>query len=281
MLQRFGHCCAFLSIGFFIPSICAAQQASNLPVSVIYRYADVADLALASSVVAHVKIRKSERLGGKMAQGVAPGRSRYLIKADVRALIRAPGTLAKRLTYLIDLPTDSRLDPNATTKGEVIVFAKPGRAGEIRLVAPDSQIVSSPELGLLVRSILAEAARPDAPPRVTGIGSVFHAPGNLTGEGESQIFLETEDGRPVSLNIRRRAGEPPHWFAAAGDTVDESALPPKRNSLLWYRLACSLPRALPAKVTAELDAEHGAALAADYQLVIQGLGTCQRARPPV
>ncbi len=274
MIRRSAIFCMLLALS----TAGAAQQNATQQVSKLYRYADVADLALASSVVAQMKIKKSERLSGKLASGVAADRSRHLVSADVVALIRAPGALAKRLTYIIDLPTDSRGRPMTSAKGEVVVFATPGRPGELRLVAPDAQIGASPELGQMVRAILGEAKRPDAPPRVTGISSVFHAPGNLMGEGETQIFLETEGDRPVSLNVRRRAGEPPRWFAATSDTVDEGAVPPRRNSLLWYRLACFLPRDLPAAATAGIGEANMAAAAADYRLIIQGLGGCQRAR---
>jgi hypothetical protein len=48
--------------------------------------------------------------------------------------------------------------------------------------------------------------------------------------------------------------------------------------LLWYRLACGLPRALPAQSLAEEGAEGAAAIQADYRLVIERLGPCTRAR---
>jgi hypothetical protein len=280
MLHRFRRSALALLMILVVPSSGAAQQNANQPVSLLYRYADVADLALASSVVAHVKIRKKERLRGQLASGVTIGRSRYLIKADVVALIRAPSALAQRLIYIIDLPTDSQAALIVPTKGEVIVFGQPGRPGELRLVAPDAQIAFSPELGQLVRTIMTDASRPDAPPKVTGISSAFHAPGNLTGDGETQIFLEAVGDRPVSLNIRRRSGEPPRWFAATADTVDENAVPPKRNTLLWYRLACTLPRDLPTTITSDIGAENAAAVTSDYKVVMDGLGGCQRARRP-
>lgn len=261
-----------------LPVAGAAQQNATQRIVRTYAYADVADFALASSVVAHVKIRKAQRLKGNLAAGVAAGRFRYLITADMIALIRAPTALAKRLSYLIDVPTDSSGRPIAQMKGEVIVFALPGRPGELRLVAPDAQIGYSPELAQMARAIMTEAARPDAPPKVTGIGTAFHAPGNLTGEGETQIFLETEGNRPVSLNIRRRAGETPRWFPSADDMVDENAGPPRRNTLLWYRLACALPPTLPASALADIDPAQTGNVTADYSLVISGLGTCQRLR---
>ncbi len=266
-------CCLALTA---LPVAGAAQQNATQQIVWTYAYADVADFALASSVVAHVKIRKAQRLKGALAAGVAAGRFRYLITADMIALIRAPSALAKRLSYLIDIRTDSAGRPATRMKGEVIVFALPGRPGELRLIAPDAQISYSPELAQTARAIMVEAARPDAPPKVTGVGTAFHAPGNLTGEGETQIFLEAEGNRPVSLNIRRRTGAAPRWFPSADDMVDESAAPPRRNTLLWYRLACFLPPTLPASALADIDPAQTGNVTADYSLVISGLGACQR-----
>jgi hypothetical protein len=261
-----------------VPSVGAAQQSATPQITRSYGYPDIADLALASSIVAHVKVRKAERLKGKFATGVAAGRIRYLITADVIALIRAPSALAKRLTYLIDIAVDSAGRPTSSLKGELVVFAQPGRPGELRLVTPDAHITYSPELAQMARAILTEAIRPDASPKVTGIDTAFYAPGNLTGDGESQVFLEAEGDRPVSLNIRRLAGEPPRWFASTSDTVDENAVPPRRNTLSWYRLACALPPVLPTRVTADMDGTSAAAVATDYAFVMQDLGRCVRLR---
>src|SRR5207253_7979853 len=102
------------------------------------------------------------------------------------------------------------------------------------------------------RRIAADLVAADTPPTITGIGNAFHVPGALPGEGETQIFLTTADNRPVSLSILRRPGEQPRWAVALSEIVDEAAAPPARDTLLWYRLACSLPAALPAASTASL-----------------------------
>jgi hypothetical protein len=264
-----------------LPTMTPAQTPKSPQVSVTYRYADVADLALAASVVAHVKIKKAERIKGKLAEGVASDKSRYLVTANLIALIAAPSPMAKRLTYLIDLPTDSQARIATPLKGEVVAFAQPGRPGELRLVAPDGHIVHSAELGQMVRSILAEANKPDAPPAIARISYAYHTPGALIGEGDTQIFLESAAGKPISLNIRRRTDSPPSWFAATGETVDEGGLPPRRNSLLWYRLACSLPQVLPTEIGESLDEAARTAVVADYKFIMQSLGSCQRARTPV
>jgi len=117
---------------------------------------------------------------------------------------------------------------------------------------------------------------PGAPPPVTGITSAFHVPGSLPGESETQIFLRTADNRPISLNVLRRPGEQPRWAVALGEMVDNSAEPPRRDTLLWYRLACGLPRQLPAAALDQIDIPARAGARADYQLVLDGLGACQR-----
>jgi hypothetical protein len=134
----------------------------------------------------------------------------------------------------------------------------------------------TPELEQRVRAILTEVVRRDAPPPVTGIASAFHVPGAIPGEGETQIFLSTRDNRPISLNVLRRPGQDRQWSIALTEIVDEAARPPERDTLLWYRLACGLPRTLPDTVTAELEAAAAQAAREDYRFVLQQLGPCGR-----
>ncbi|MDB5719868.1 MAG: hypothetical protein JWP15_486, partial [Alphaproteobacteria bacterium] len=73
-------------------------------------------------------------------------------------------------------------------------------------------------------------------------------------------------------------GEQPRWAVALSEIVYESAAPPNPGSLLWYRLACSLPPTLPAQSLADSDSENAAAAAADYRFVLEQLGACARTR---
>jgi len=158
----------------------------------------------------------------------------------------------------------------------VLLFARAAGAGQIQLVRPDAQRGWTPGGEQLARRITSEVLAPDAPPAVTGVGHAFHTAGALPGEGETQIFLTTDSGRPVSLTIDRAADGTRSWKVALSDIVDDSAGPPPRDTLLWYRLACSLPAGLP---EASLEgAEPGdAALARDdYDSVRGALGTCDR-----
>src|ERR1051325_2173688 len=105
-------------------------------------YADLADLALAAPVVAHLRIRDSDALRPEEAPNLRPGYRRFLIEAEVVALIRGEGGLPERVSYLVDLPTDSRgRAVRPRRRDEVLVLARrvATRAGELRLVAPDAQ----------------------------------------------------------------------------------------------------------------------------------------------
>jgi hypothetical protein len=154
----------------------------------------------------------------------------------------------------------------------------PGRPAELRLVARDAQLAYSPEAAARLRNLLREAAAADAPPRITGIGRAFHVRGSLPGESETQIFLQTSDNRPISLNVLRRPGEQPRWSVALGEMVDDAAQVPRGESLLWYRLTCTLPQALPASSLSDASADEARAIRADYRLVIEGLGRCVKNR---
>ena len=244
-------------------------------------YADLADRALTAPIVAHVRLVRADRLKPADAPGIAAGRTRFYVEADVVSLIRSPGGLSSRVAYLVDVP-DVGGRPAKLRKGsEHLVFAAPvtGRANELRLTAPDAQLAYFPAEADRLRTILREAAAPNAAPQIVGIGRAFHVPGSLPGESETQIFLQTADNRPVSLSVLRRPGQAPQWLVSLTEIVDDSAAAPPRDTLLWYRLACSLPPALPPQSLSEADVESARAIAADYRVVLDGLGRCTRTAP--
>jgi hypothetical protein len=244
-------------------------------------YADAADLALSAPVVAHVRVVRASALRARDAVGVSPGQRRFLVEAEIVSLIRSNDTLPARIRYLVDLPDDSRgRAARLTKRSEHLLLAESvaGRPGELRLIAADSQLPYAAATAARLRAILTEASRADAAPRIAGIGRAFHVPGAIPGESETQFFLQTADGRPVSLSVLRRPGEIPRWAVSLAEIVDESAEAPRPETLLWYRLACTLPRSLPAHAVAEADAAERAAIGADYRLIVEGLGPCVRSR---
>jgi hypothetical protein len=245
-------------------------------------YADLADLALAAPIVAEVRLVESIPVRDADAPGLRAGQARLYVAAEVTALIRAAGPVPQRVGYLVDLPRDPRGRPPRLAKGSrFLLFAAPvpGRAGELRLIAGDAQLTATAQAAARLRAIVREAAAPSPPAAVTGVGRAFYSPGNLPGESETQIFIQTADRRPVSLSILRRPGQTPRWAVALSEVVDESATTPEPDTLLWYRLACGLPRAIPARSLDESDPAAAAAIRRDYQLVLDALGSCARTRP--
>jgi len=76
--------------------------------------------------------------------------------------------------------------------------------------------------------------------------------------------------------VLARPGQPKGFSVALGDVSDDAASSVPRDTLMWYKLACALPRALPAPAVAELEEADRAAVAADYRFVLDSLGPCQR-----
>ncbi len=243
-------------------------------------YADLADLIIAAPVIADATIRSASKLKGADAVGVAPGTTRFYVEADVVALVRGAGGLPPRIGYLLDVPADANGRTPKLKKARVLLFARPvsGMPGQVQLVAPDAQIAWTPTDDQRVRGIAQALVAADAPPVITGVGNAFHVPGALPGEGETQVFLTTANEAPVSLTVLRRPGEQPRWAVALSEIVDEAAAPPARDTLLWYRLACSLPTELPARSTASLDEANAGIARDDYAFVLQQLGPCRRVR---
>ena len=273
MLNIIAVAAAALLLGAAAPDSAASLQ-SPQPT-----YADLADLAIAAPVSAHVRLKKAVALKPDEAGNLPPGRARFYVVADVVAVIRGSQGLPTQVSYLADLPLVAGKPPKIAKKSEYLILARPvpGKPAELQLIAPDAQLPFAAERANMIRSIMREASAADSPPRITGIRRAFHVPGTVPGESETQIFLETADARPVSLSILRRPGLAPQWAVSLSEVTDDAAAPPAPNTLLWYRLACALPRSIPAQAYADA-AEHASAIRSDYDLVLRALGPCARTR---
>ncbi|WBH16821.1 hypothetical protein [Sphingomonas radiodurans] len=273
-------CTTAFALAMLAPLGVAAQQrppAGLAAPAALPSYADIADLVIASPVIVDAAIRSAARIKGAEAATVPPGSTRYYVEADVTALIRGPGAIPPRVGYLLDVADGFNGRQPKLKKLRVLLFARPvaGSASQLQLVTPSAQRPWTPDTDALARRIAGEVIASGAPPVITGLGSAFHVPGSLPGEGETQVFLTTRDSRPVSLSILRRPGEEPRWAVALSEIVDDSAGPPQRDTLLWYRLACGLPPALPARSTQSLEPADAAVAQEDYRFVIEQLGPCR------
>ena len=270
---------AFLAV---FPAPQGFAQVSAVPPTgpVAPTYADLADLADHAPLVARVEIRDAVRLKPEQAPGLRSGMARVYVKARTRALLLGEA-IGESASYLADVALDSKGKPPKLKKATALIFARiaPARPGELQLVSPDGQVAWSQPVEDRVRAILTELVAPGAPPRVTGVREASFVPGNLIGEGETQIFLATEAGDPVSISVVHRPGEPRAWGVAFGEIVDQAARPPQRETLAWYRLACFLPAGLSNAAILSGDEEAQRKAAEDYRYVRGELGACPRSRP--
>ena len=274
-----------------IPSLIAAtatvlltavdSPAQAIPASENFSYADLADRALSAPIVVIATITEVIRLEPEQSPGLAPGHARLFIEATAGTLIRGAGGVPPSLSYLADVPLNAKGKVPKLKGQQVLLLARPvaGKPGVLQLVAPDAQMPLTADVEQRVRAILTEALRPDAPPPITGVTSAFNVAGTIPGEGETQIFLSTRERRPISLSVLSRPGQDKQWSVALGEIVDQAATAPAKDTLLWYRLACGLPRSLPVEATADLDAEAAQAAQEDYRFVLDQLGPCTRDRP--
>lgn len=262
-----------------LPVFASAVQGGMVP---SLTYADIVDLADAAPMVADVRIIDVIPLPQEQQAGVATGFKRLFIRAEVTGLIRGEAGISPIVSYLFDAPLDSRGKVAKYKKQRVILFARAGtQPGQIQLVARDAQLPSTPDTLNRIKSVLGDLLANNAPPRIIGLGDAFHVAGTIAGEGETQIFLRTKSGDPVSLSIIRRPGQPPQWAVALGEIVDEAARTPAPGSLLWYRLACGLPAALPPQTVRTLSVTDAEAARSDYRVVMQALGSCERNRASI
>ncbi len=243
-------------------------------------YADLAGLSDGAPLVLRARIKDQAVVEPERSPGLAPGFVRLYVEARTSALIAGTAPVGESLRYLVDVPLTAKGKAPKLKKQEVILFARPvpGHPSQIQLVEPTAQLAYDPQLEQRLRPILSELVAKDAPPRIIGVSDALAVPGTLVGESETQLFLDTENDGPVSLTIVRRPGQAPVWGVSWTEIVDQAARPPRRDTLEWYRLACSLPRELPGDANLSRDPRARALAAADYAFVLDRLGPCRRTR---
>jgi len=269
----------FMLMGGALAAAAAPVRAATPEPIESLHYADLADLSLPAQIVAKVRISEEIELQPKPGTTVVSGHVQVYLEADIEALIKGPQDVPRHVAYIADLVRDSQGRPPKIKKSAQLIFAHivSGRSGFVQLIAPDADLIWSPARESTVRQIITSSSAADSPPRVIGIDSAFSAAGTIPGERETQIFLQTES-QPVSITVTRRAGETARWSVALGEIADNGSPPPLRDTLLWYRLACTLPIHMPHPKLAALPADQLDAVNEDYDLVRVELGACERSR---
>ncbi len=274
---------AAIMLGF--GGMASAQTAPGLPSSLAVQadaaaYADIADLVVISPLIVDATVRNLQKLAPEQAVGVPANLQRMLVEADITALIRGQGGITPRVRFLLDVPKDAKGKIPKLKKQRLFLMGSTvaGRPGEIRLSRPNSLIQWSATNDALVRSVTKEAVQIDAPGKIASISSAFYSAGTVLGEGETQIFLKTANDQPLSLSILSRPGEEKRWAVSTAEVIDESAAAPAKFTLLWYRLACDLPRTLSPDLVEAADSDNAARAQADYKFVLDSLGPCGRKR---
>lgn len=242
-------------------------------------YADLADLVDAAAIVALVEIRSQATVPPDRAPGLAPGSVRLYLEARTEALLAGRSAVGESLAFLADRELVNGRAPRLRRQ-RVVVFANPvpGSVGQLQLVAPDAMLPADPALVERVRALVVAFAAPDAPPRVTGVRDVISVQGNLAGESETQMFVETATGAPASLSVLRRPGVPPVWGVSWGEVVDAAATPPAPGTVAWYRLACGLPPSLADDAFLQPPGPDRTRAQEDYRFILDALGPCGRTR---
>ena len=243
-------------------------------------YADLVDLAEPAAIVAVVAVKDQATVPPERAPGLAPGFARLYLETQTQRVLKGPGALGESLAYLADVPLDAKGKVPKLKKQTFLVFADPvaGHPGQLQLVKPDAQLAADFALAERVRGVVEQLVARDVPPRITGIADVISIAGNLAGESETQMSIETASGAPGSLTVIRRPNQTPQWGVSWTEIVNPSVMPPQPGTISWYRLACSLPRQLQPSDFLQADAAGRQRALADYRFVLDSLGPCTRTR---
>lgn len=261
--------------------VSAGYAATTAPSAIVTpTYADLAGLADQASLIVRAEVRKQAVVDDARAPGVQPGWVRLYVEVRTQALLFGNNAVGGSLRYLVDVPRDSKGKAPSLRKRSVILFAADptgAKPGDLRLVTSDAQVDWTPEVEARLRGIIGELTSAGAPGRVTSVREAIHVPGTLSGEGETQLFLSMPDDSAASIIIQHKVGEPPRWSASFSEVLSSGEAPP-RDTLAWFRLACSLPATLPHRANLSEGSANAAMAERDYRMVMEQLGPCERTR---
>jgi len=247
--------------------------------------ADVVSLAKRADMVVRAQVAGVTRVNTASQRIPAPGHARYYVEATTGALLFGAAPIGGSLRYLVDLPQDGPANGVMTGMGpaelpgrDVILFASPvpGRPEDLKLIAPTAQILWTPDEEVRLRAVLRSRVARNAPSNVTRVREMLYVPGNLAGQGRTQIFLDTEGGRSASITVRHEPGQAPAWGVSFSAVVATAGRPPARGTLEWYSLACFLPPAPAERANISATYEGKMQALTDYRMVLAALGSCPR-----
>ncbi len=241
-------------------------------------YVDLIELSRSSDMVVKAMVEDQIVVPPERAPGVTPGHVRLYIEAITQALLSGSAPIGGSLRFLVDVPLDAEGKRPKLEELSFLLFARrvEGRPGEIQLAGPQAMFADNPAWEQRVRHVLTQLLQGEQWPAITGVHEVMSVPGNLAGESETQIFLETRSGAPAAITVLRRPGMAPSWGVSWTDIVDQSARPPLPETLEWYALACFLPDELPDEAFIQSDTQSRQRARADYALVLEQVGACVR-----
>ena len=247
--------------------------------------ADVVSLAKRADMVVRAQVAGVTRVNTASQRIPAPGHARYYVEATTGALLFGAAPIGGSLRYLVDLPQNGPANGVMTGMGpaelpgrDVILFASPvpGRPEDLKLIAPTAQILWTPDEEVRLRAVLRSRVARNAPSNVTRVREMLYVPGNLAGQGRTQIFLDTEGGRSASITVRHEPGQAPAWGVSFSAVVATAGRPPARGTLEWYSLACFLPPAPAERANISATYEGKMQALTDYRMVLAALGSCPR-----
>ena len=282
-----GRLSLLLAMGLGLAGVTPATAQQNAPLSAVSAaaapvatFADLVDLAQESSFIALVEVTKQSLVAPERAPGLAPGHVRLYLQTNLQGLLLGPAAAGAAQSFLVDVPAERGGRAPKLRKMRFLIFADPvaGSTGQLQLVQPGAMFASDPVLEGRTRAVIGELNAKPVPPVITQVRDAFSMTGNLAGESETQLFLDTQDGSPVSIGVIRRPGMEPQWGVSWTEIVDQSASAPQKDTLAWYRLACTLGPQLPAGAVSQEERSARAQAETDYLYVISQLGPCERVR---
>lgn len=230
-------------------------------------YADLVELTQQAPVILRGQIIESARLKGEDAADNPPPGVRRLVTLRASAVLKATDITPQDVKYLVDwVPADGGTEAPPLRGAQVLVFLRPSptRDDFYSLVQRNGQIGATSQAEAEIRAVLGDGQAPYLRSlSITGVAGAFDWGDRV------QFLLDSSDRQRLSLDARPDGALTLVFDEATGE---QASVAPR--TLLWYKLACTLPAKLPPAIVRDY-ATKTFKPAQAYGALLNTLGPCR------
>jgi hypothetical protein len=257
----------------------AAQPAAAAVAAPAPSYASLARLTLAAPVIVRAQVRKPGLFSRPQVTQLPNGRLRVVMEADLQSVIQAPLAIRTPIQFVWEGQGDAKgRAPDLSRQTFLMFLNRPATAAEpFTLVRASGLAPWSEPAEATVRRIIGEALQSPsiAKLQLSGVREIMALDADPPYAASYQLLLDGRSGEAVALQLDQHPQAQRDRVQVSFDDTMVAAQAVQRDTLLWYAIACTLPRQSADRIAAAAAVpDQAGAAASAYARLVNALGTC-------